>query len=145
MSEKKVDQRKCECLMLAIAKINGSNNPEAESFSINNPLMVRSFAKPGKHPITDAGVRVFPSILAGMKAGLFDLEVKIKGQSRAQLKPENTVSDLLSCYNVRHKQAVDSVIAFLRRALKDESLKSTTALSYFICMETVQEEVNAGQ
>lgn len=144
MPELKVNQIKLESLMDAVAKLNGAFNPDSDLYSIKNPLKVKSFARPGKHQITEDGLRVFPSILAGMKAGLFDLELKIKGQSRAGLKTTDSLSSLLGLYGVQSKQAVDSVVSFLRRAMKDQSIKASTELSYFIeqpiCTENVQME-----
>lgn len=141
--EIKVNQIKLEALCGAIAKLNGGYTPEAPCYFIRNPLKVRSFARPGKHLITDEGLRIFPSILAGLKAGLFDLELKIKGQSRAGLKTTDTLSSLLNLYGITHKQAVDSVVSFVRRALHDDTVKGSTPLSYFIdCTETVQEVQN---
>ena len=141
MPEIKVNQIKLEVLLDAISKINNAYNPDGELYHLRNPLKVKSFARPGKHQITEDGLRVFPSILAGMKAGLFDLELKIKGQSRAGLKTTDSLSSLLGLYGVQSKQAVDSVVSFLRRAMKDQNIKASTELSYFIepiCTENVQ-------
>lgn len=123
---------KIESLLMAIGRLNGAFNPDTECYSINNPLMTRSFARPGRHIITDAGIRVFDSILAGIKAGLYDLELKVQGKSRAGLKPTNTLTDLLGCYGIKQKAAIDNIIAFLRRALKDQTISATTQLTYFI-------------
>lgn len=145
MPELKVNQVKLEALLDAISKINNAYNPDGDLYHLRNPLKVRSFARPGKHQITEDGLRIFPSILAGMKAGLFDLELKIKGQSRAGLKTTDSLSSLLGLYGVQSKQAVDSVVSFLRRAMKDQNVKASTELSYFIeqlCTENVQEGNN---
>lgn len=144
MSEEiKVNQRKLEALCAAIAKINSAFTPDGDCFFINNPLKVRSFARPGKHMITDDGLRIFPSILAGLKAGLFDLELKIKGQSRAGLKTTDELSSLLALYGIRTPEGRRSIVSFLRRALKDDTVREATLLSYFV--EEPQGEVNAGQ
>jgi len=52
------------------------------------------------------------------------------------------LSSLLGLYGVQSKQAVDSVVSFLRRAMKDQNIKASTELSYFIepCTENVQKE-----
>lgn len=123
---------KIEVLLDAIGKLHGSFNPESECYAIRNPLMMRSWAKPGRHLITDSGVRIFPSILAGMKAGIFDLELKISGKSRAGLKSTDALVNLLGCYGLKEKQAIDSVVSWLRRALKDQSISSKTPLSFFV-------------
>lgn len=142
--EIKVNQRKLEALCGAIAKLNCAFTPDGDCFFINNPLKVKSFARPGKHLITDDGLRIFPSILAGLKAGLFDLELKIKGQSRAGLKTSDELSSLLSLYGVKSQESIRSIVSFLRRALKDETVRASTPLSYFVeeHTETVQEAHN---
>jgi len=131
---------KIECLLQAIGKLNGMTNPESEAFSINNPLKVRSFARPGKHFVSDSGLRVFPSILAGIKAGLFDLELKISGHSRAGLKPTDTITNLLGCYGMKEKLAVDNVVNYLRKGLSDPTISSKTELSYFCTVPYKAEE-----
>lgn len=131
MSDVKLNQKRVEATLLAISKINGFTNPETICFETNNCLLVRSYARPGKNVVTEDGIRVFTSVLAGMKAGLFDLELKIKGQSRAGLKSTDTIAELLGCYGFKNKQPIDSVVAFLRRALKDETIKSSTPLSFY--------------
>lgn len=135
---------KIEALLESIGKLNGAFNPETECYAIRNPLMMRSWAQPGKHLITDAGVRIFPSILAGMKAGLFDLELKIKGQSRAGLKSTDALTNLLGCYGIQNPQAIKSVVSFLRRALADENIEAKTQLSYFLPETTSTENVQEG-
>lgn len=124
---------KIEALIDAISKLNGcSNNPESTPYQIRNPLMLRSFAAPGKHDITPEGVRIFNSLLAGYKAAVFDVTLKLEGKSRAGLQPTDTLSQLLACYGITGKVSNDHVVSFLRRALKDDSVSANTQLSYFL-------------
>ena len=122
-----------EAIVDAISKLNGcSNNPESDSYQLRNPLMVRSFARPGKHEVNNDGVRAFSSLLAGYKAGVFDMTLKLSGKSRAGLKPEDTLENLLGCYGIHGKAATDNIVSWLRRSLKDDSISARTELSFFL-------------
>lgn len=129
--ESNINERKLEALLDAIAHLRGWTNPDSECYQIKNPLMIKSFALPGKHEITSEGLRVFQSSLAGMKAGLFDLGLKVTGQSRAGLKPDDKLANLLRVYGLTEKLAHQQVVRYLKRALKDESLSPETPLAYF--------------
>lgn len=122
---------KLEVLVDAIGKLNGIHNPESECYQIRNPLMIKSYARAGKHVVTEKGIRVFTSFLSGYKAGLFDMDLKIRGKSRAGLRPDSTLENLLGVYQIS-PAAMDTVVSFVRRALADQSISKKTPLSYFI-------------
>lgn len=124
--------KRIESLADAIGRLNQIHNPESLSYQLRNPLLLKSYAKLGRHSTNTDGLRVFGSLLAGAKAGLFDLELKLKGLSRAGLKPTDQLRNLLGCYNIHEKQAIDSVVAFIRRALKDDSVSANTSLEFFL-------------
>jgi hypothetical protein len=124
--------KRIEALCDAIGRLNQISVPESLAYQIRNPLLLKSYAKLGRHFTNTDGLRVFGSLLAGMKAGLFDLELKLKGLSRAGLKPTDQLKNLLGCYNIHEKQAVDSIIAFVRRALKDDTVSANTPLEFFL-------------
>lgn len=121
-----------EALCDGIARINSFGNPESEVYQLRNPLKLKSYGRPGRHDITAEGLRIFGSSLAGLKAALFDLEIKLKGLSRAGLKATDPLRNLLGCYGLHEKAAIDNVVAFVRRATKDESINAFTPLSYFL-------------
>lgn len=121
-----------EALSDAIGKLNQINVPESLSYQLRNPLLLKSYAKLGRHDVNSDGLRVFGSLLAGMKAGLFDLELKLKGLSRAGLKPTDQLKNLLGCYGIHDKAALDYIVAFIRRAISDQSVSATTQLSFFL-------------
>jgi hypothetical protein len=123
---------KLEALVDAISRANGGADPESQCYNLRNPLLIRSFARPGKHETDEQGRRVFSSYLSGYKAGLFDIELKITGKSRAGLTPESTVAQLLGVYGIKEPGGISTVISFLRRALKDVEIKSATPISYFV-------------
>ncbi len=122
---------KIEALVDAIGKANGIHNPESDSYRLRNPLLIRSFARPGKHETDEQGRRVFTSLLSGYKAALFDMELKITGKSRAGLQPTSTLANVLGVYGIKEPGGISTVVSFLRRALTDQSISNTTPLSYF--------------
>ena len=133
---------KIEALLDAIGKLNGCFDPEQEAYRLRNPLLIKSFARPGKHQIDEKGRRIFSSFLNGYKACLFDLELKVSGRSRARVDVNSTLEQLLACYEIRTKMAIDHVISFVRRALNDQSISAATPVSFFAdaCAENEQGE-----
>lgn len=123
---------KIESIVDAIGNLNGTNNPESDCYKLRNPLLIKSFARPGKHIIDDKGRRVFESFLAGYKAATFDVQLKASGKSRAGLKPTDTITALLGVYGLKEKLATDKVVNFLKKALQDTTISANTPLSYFI-------------
>lgn len=124
---------KLEALLDSIAHLKGySTNPDSILYQIRNPLGIVSFSRPGKNEIDDDGRRVFASDLAGRRACLFDLDLKVKGESRAGIKPEDKLENLLRVYGVSELLGQQQVVKFLKRALKDETISRSTPLAYFV-------------
>lgn len=123
---------KIEALCDAIAQLNQADVPESTAYRLRNPLLLKSFAKLGRHEVNSEGLRVFNSLLAGLKAGLFDLDLKLKGLSRAGLKPTDPLKNLLGCYGIAGPVAHTKIVRFIRRAIKDESVSTDTPLSFFL-------------
>lgn len=124
---------KVEAIIDAISRLNGAtSNPDSEPYQIRNPLLLKSFAAPGKHEVTVNGVRIFSSMLAGYKAAVFDVTLKLEGKSRAGLKPTDTLTNLLGCYGISGKVSLDHIVSFLRRALKNNDITANTPLSEFL-------------
>lgn len=121
-----------EAIVDILGKLNGMGDPESETYALRNPLLIRSFARPGKHETDEGGRRIFNSFLSGYKAALFDAQLKLGGKSRAGLKPDDGLSHLLGVYGIKEAGGVKSVVNFLRRALKDDSIDGHTLLSYFL-------------
>ena len=124
--------KRIEALIDAISSLNGIHNPESEAYQMRNPLLIGSFARPGKHEMDKKDRRVFNSLLSGYKAGLYDLDLKLRGFSRVGLKPTDPLTSLLAVYGLTEKLGIDKVVQFLKRALKDPTISSKTSLSYFI-------------
>ena len=123
---------KLEALLDALSDLKGYGTPDGTLYPLRNPLGIQSFSRPGKNEITDSGVRVFSSDLAGRRACLFDLDLKVRGESRAGLKKTDLLENLLRVYSVTEKLGMTKVVRFLRRALKDESISTSTPLTYFV-------------
>jgi hypothetical protein len=121
-----------EILVDALAAVNGWHDPTSVCYKLRNPLLIRSFARPGKHEIDDNGRRVFISLLDGYRAALYDINLKLTGQSRAGLKPTDTLTNLLAVYGVTELGGIKYVVNYLRRALGVDGISATTPLSFFI-------------
>jgi len=122
-----------EALVDAIAHLKGSlSNPDSELYQIRNPLGLPSFSRPGKNEIDDQGRRVFASLLAGLRACTFDCQLKCSGTSRAGIKVDDKLENLLRVYGVESKLSQDQVIKFLKRALKNQEISRQTPLSWFL-------------
>lgn len=120
-----------EALIDAIAHLNRAHDPESTAYRLRNPLLLRSFARPGKHEQDEEGRRVFPSVLNGYKAAMFDLELKLTGRSRSGIKADDNIRNLLAAYGIRELGGVEQVVKFLRRALKDANISRETHLTIF--------------
>ena len=133
--------RKVESIIDAIASLNGAfSDPESQAYRLRNPLLLRSFARPGKHEADSTGHRIFNSMLAGYRASVFDLEKKLSGQSRAGLKQTDKLENLLGVYELRPGAGYDQIVAFLRMALEDPKIAKSTPLSYFLTDDETDEE-----
>jgi hypothetical protein len=127
-----MNERRIEALVDAIANLKGSTtNPDGILYQIKNPTGILSFSKPGKNEIDPEGRRVFKSWLAGYRAACFDITVKISGGSRAGIKKDDNLSNLLRVYGLTERLAHQQITKFLRRALKDQTITSETPLAYF--------------
>lgn len=120
-----------EAIVDAIAKRNRIEVPSSLAYQLRSPLLIKSFAKPGKHVLDPEGRRVFPSLLSGYKASVYDMELKVRGQSRAGLRPTDKLKNLLGVYGIKDYMEVDSIVSFLRFALQNMSINKDTPLSYF--------------
>ena len=120
-----------EALFDALASLKGWSNPDSLAYQLRNPLMVKSFSKPGKNEITEEGYRVFSTQLAGVRAGLFDLDLKIRGKSRAGIKTDDLLENVLRVYGIIELGGQQAVMKFLKRALKTQDIKTTTPLKWF--------------
>ena len=120
-----------EGLVDAISMFYGFHDPSTDAYKLRNPILIRSFARPGKHEIDEQGRRVFNSLISGYRSAIFDIELKVKGQSRAGLKPDDTIENLLGSIGIKGAAPISTVVKFLRVALSDDAISAKTPLSYF--------------
>lgn len=123
---------KIEALFDALASLKGWNNPDSLAYQLRNPLMVKSFSKPGKNEIMEDGYRIFSTQLAGIRAGLFDLSLKVTGKSRAGVKADDLLENVLRVYGIIELGGQQTVVKYLKRALKTQDIKTTTPLKWFV-------------
>jgi hypothetical protein len=124
--------RRLEALVDAISDLFGGTYPGSDAYNLRNPLLVKSWARAGKHEIDEQGRRVFSSFLNGYKAGLYDIELKAKGLSRANVTAESPLIELLLCYQVENATSIKKIVNFLQRALNDPTISPMTPVSYFV-------------
>lgn len=124
-------EQKQEELLFGIASLKGWNNPDSQAWELKNPLLLPSFARAGKHEITETGLRKFTSSLAGIKSCLYDIKLKVNGESRAGIKKDDKLSNVLRVYGITEKLGQQQVVKFLKRALKNDNLTTETPLSFF--------------
>lgn len=124
-----IPKRNLEAIAEAIIKSTRYHDPSSALYAARNPGGLK--ASSPHHQQDAEGNRVFISVLDGMRALFYDLELKLQGKARYLLLPENTIEDLARAYDM--PPAAASVLAkFLRHALSDESITTTTALKRFM-------------
>jgi len=121
-----------EAIVDSIAALHEYHKPDSVAYQLRNPLLLKSFAAPGKHHIDEQGRRKFSSFLGGYKSAYFDVELKIKGSSSTGLKPTDKLKNLLAVYGIKSNEDQMSVVYYLRKALSNKDIDLTTELSYFI-------------
>jgi hypothetical protein len=122
---------KIEALLDAIASLNGWHSPDSDAYQLKNPLLIQNYSLPGKNEIDEKGRRIFKTAASGLHSCLYDLSLKVKGESRAGIKKDDLLENLLRVYGVTQLGGQQQVVKFLRRALKDQSITVETPLSYF--------------
>jgi hypothetical protein len=120
-----MDRRTVEAIAEAIAHYSGYMEPTNPLYKARNPLGLRPL-KP-EHPFDEMGNRIFRSVLDGMQAAIFDLEVKLGGR----LSPDSTLSDLAVAYGRKPTEA-QAWSRFLRAALDDASITAHTQIKRFL-------------
>ena len=122
---------KIEALADSLMTVHGYFKPDSESYKLRNPLMLRSWGRAGKHEVTEDGVRIFPSFLGAYRAGIFDIEKKLSGESNSGIQKTDKLKNLLGVYGVNQEKDILIVVSFLKKALGDPYISISTPLSYF--------------
>lgn len=116
-----------EALLDAIAAFNGFKDPESHAYQARNPLMLKQF----ENGLYRDRLRRFGSFVHGYQAAIYDLNVKCSGKSRAKLDDPPTLQGLIRVYSLPDGTA-NYVARYLRKALKDEQIRESTELRYFV-------------
>lgn len=119
-------RQKLEALSEAVSAYSGYSDPASPLYAARNPGGLKAAGQPDD----GQGNRVFRSVIDGFQALFFDVELKVTGRSRAKLKPESTLIDLSTSYNLPILTAT-AWARFLRKALNDTTISAHTPLSYF--------------
>lgn len=120
-----------EFIVASIAALNDFHNPESKAFRLRNPLLLKSFAPSGRHPVDEDGVRVYSSFLSGWKSAVVDIDLKLSGKSITGLRPDQSLRNLLKVLGVSTPEAQAFVVLFLRKAIGDKSINLATSLKFF--------------
>ena len=121
---------KIEAIVNAVASLHDYSSPESDAYKLRNPLLLKSFSKPGKHNVNEKGIRQFESFQGGYRSAVWDLELKLKGSSNTGLQPSDRLKNLLAVLGLSQEQEQMSVVFFLRKS-KDKDIDLNTPLSYF--------------
>lgn len=121
--------KRIEALALTISKYSGGFDPEDRAFALCNPGRLRVFSVRTLPTISDEGLRSFGSWLDGLRALVFDLQVKCGGKSRTHMKTDASLKDLLGMWEIRTTR---KPLTFLKRALGIDALDSLTPVSWFL-------------
>jgi hypothetical protein len=124
-----MSRRKLEALAEAIIHYSGYLEPGSPLNDARNPGGLKAMGLTQSRD--DKGNRTFRSMIDGIQALFYDVDLKINGRSRAQLKPDNTLMDLSNAYNLPITTAT-AWARHLKKALHDETLNARTSLSYFL-------------
>ena len=119
-----MDRRTIEALAEAIAHVSGYTDPSSPVYKARNPGALRPLDE--RHARDENGYRVFRSMLDGMQALMYDLDIKLRGR----LSPESTLADLATAYG-RHIAEAKAWANFLKKALDDETISPRTSIKRF--------------
>ena len=125
-----ISVKKTEALADSISYLHKAYQPDSEAYKLRNPLMLKNYAPPGKHKVDENGIRVFDSFLGGYKSGLYDLTLKLKGESNSGIKTTDCLRNLLAVYGINKEEDINVVVFFLRKAIHKD-ITPLTPLSYF--------------
>lgn len=124
-----VDRFKLEALAEAIIHYSGYRDPGSPLYAARNPGGLKAFSP--NHLRDEHGNRVFASVMDGLQALFFDTALKLSGESRAHLRPDNNLTDFAAACG---KQPTEAVVwsSFLRKAFKDERINQKTPIQFFL-------------
>lgn len=126
--EQSVPRRKLEALVDALVHHSGFRDPKSLVYQARNPGGLKAFQP--DQPQDGERNRVFASEIDGLQAGLFDMALKITGQSAAKLQPDANITDLVISYGMPDVTA-KFWAKFLQSALQQD-VSARTSLDFFL-------------
>jgi hypothetical protein len=124
-----MNRRTIEAVAEAIAQTSGYNIPDSPVHAARNPGALPAFSP--THVRDTNGYRIFSSVLDGLQALMYDVELKMTGKARSKLQPTNTLADFAVAFG-QPATAAQAWSKFLRRALCDPSITHKTPLQHFL-------------
>lgn len=130
-------------LVDAFAHLYGFHDPRSDAYQLRNPLLLKAFSP--KHQRDEQGRRVFSSFISGYDNAVVDATIKCSGKSHNRnLTPESTLRDLVVVYG-NHASATRSVKNFLQAALKDDTIRESQPLGWFLVENEEVKEMTNGR
>lgn len=129
--------KRIEALADAIAFVNKSYDPESVAYQLRSPGLTKVYSFKHLASSDNMGRRIFTSWIGGYRHLVQDLVSKCSGDTRAKgnngkLQPTSNISDLLVSFKLNTIDNIFTLVDFLIKALKDDSISSETELSYFL-------------
>lgn len=128
LKDSPVPRRKLEALVEAMIQYSGYREPSSGVYQARNPANLRAYRQ--DHVRDEEGRRVFPSVIDGLQAALWDMAYKLSGQSTAHLQPSQSLVELVGAYHLPSGTS-QAWARFLRQALHNETITAKTPLSFF--------------
>lgn len=119
-----------EALADAIASLNDWSNPGSDAYRLRNPGLLRAYKE--RHIADEQGLRVFPSIVDGYRALLFDLKYKCSGENSWGIKKNSVIRDLLVKGFRQAPASEEYVLCFLQSVFQQPTVSSNTPISFFL-------------
>jgi hypothetical protein len=120
---------KIEALADAIASLNDWTNPSGDAYRLRNPGLLRAFTQ--RHA-DEGGRRIFPSLVDGYQALVYDLKKKCAGESRSKLQRDSTIKQLLMRGYGQAPASEEYVLCFLESAIPNTTFSATAPIEFFL-------------
>ena len=120
-----------EALIDALAYTHKAYQGDSLAYKLRNPVLLKTFGRPGKYEVDEDGYRIFTSYLGGYRSAVYDLVVKLSGKSNSGLLKTDKLKNYLGTMGLKQDSELTSVVSFLKKALQDPSISLQTPLSYF--------------
>lgn len=114
-----------DALVDAIIHHSGYRTPGGALHLARNPGGLKAYSI--KQARDEEGNRVFSSDVDGIQALKFDVRLKLSGKSKARCK---SLADLVAAYG-QPETAARAWVLFIRRALNDQTVATSTPLEFY--------------